>query len=56
METFLRRLYKYKESEFKNAKENYLTEILSQCLITDLQFREKFLALLEINNAKKIRL
>ncbi len=54
METFFGRLYKYKESEFKNAKENYLTEILSQCLIVDLQFREKFLALLEIKNAKEL--
>jgi hypothetical protein len=44
METFYKRLYKYRERLTKNAKENFLTEILAQCLIVDFSFRDRFLA------------
>jgi hypothetical protein len=49
MDSFFNRLYKYKQSDLKNQKENFLTEIFAYCLNNDLIFRKKFLKLISCN-------
>lgn len=46
MKSFFHKLYKYKQSDLRHQKENFLTEILAQCLITDKIFQKKFLLLI----------
>ncbi len=43
MQSFFQNLYKYKQSEQRHQKENFITEILSYCLENDIVFGKKFL-------------
>jgi hypothetical protein len=54
MASFFHRLYKYKQSDLRNQKENFLTEILAYCLIRDNVFLEKFLSLLGLTSKIKL--
>jgi len=45
-----KRLYKYKELQAKNQKENFLTEILAYCLNNDRTFKKNFFELLGLSN------
>jgi hypothetical protein len=53
MASFFHKLYKYKQSDRRHQKENFLTEILAYCLVTDKIFQDKFLSLL--NNTDEIK-
>jgi len=53
MTSFFHRIYKYKQSDLRHQKENFLTEILAHCLLTDEIFQAKFLLL--INHDGKIQ-
>lgn len=46
MGSFFHRLYKYRESDLRHQKENFLTEIFAYCLINDKQFQTNFLFLI----------
>lgn len=46
MNSFFHRLYKYKQCETINQKENFLTEILSYALTADKIFRKHFLTMI----------
>jgi Holliday junction resolvase len=48
MESVFSRAYSYRERKHKNNLENYLIEIFSFCLGDDLQFRKKFLELINV--------
>lgn len=50
MTSFFQNLYKYKESDQRNKKENFLTEILAHCLRVDQHFRNDFLAFVGITS------
>jgi hypothetical protein len=49
MASFFQRLYKYKQSDRRHQKENFLTEILAHCLLTDKIFQSKFVSLINCN-------
>jgi len=48
MESIFSKVYSYREREKKNAKENFLTEILAHCLLKDDIFLTSFLQLLKL--------
>ena len=48
MESIFSRTYSYRERKDKNNLENYLIEIFSFCLDDDLQFRKRFLKLIDV--------
>jgi hypothetical protein len=43
------KIYKYRQSDLRHQKENFLTEIFSYCLTNDLIFRQNFLSLINYN-------
>lgn len=49
MSSFFHKLYRYKQSEIKNQKENFITEIFAHCLMNDCDFRKSFLTLIGCN-------
>ncbi len=53
MNSFFHRLYKYKQCESINQKENFLTEILSYSLTADKAFRKHFLKKIGYNDIVK---
>ncbi len=53
MESFFHRLYRYKQSDFRHQKENFLTEILAHCLDSDKIFQSEFLSLVNFNQEIK---
>jgi hypothetical protein len=46
MQSFFAKLYKYRHTDLRHQKENYLTEILAHCLREDEAFRTEFLKLI----------
>lgn len=50
MSSLFSKLYKYRQSELKNQKENYITEILTYCLENDQHFQNKFLDKIGVKN------
>ena len=50
MSSFFHKLYKYKQSDLRHQKENFLTEILAYCLETDKIFQGKFLSMLNFTD------
>ena len=50
-DTLFNRIYSYRESEDKNSKENYLTEIFAYTLENDESFFMSFLNLLQIKTS-----
>jgi hypothetical protein len=50
MPSLFNNLYKYRQSELRHQKENFLTEILAHCLRVDILFRNAFLTKLEIKS------
>ncbi|MEO6668181.1 MAG: PD-(D/E)XK nuclease family protein [Ferruginibacter sp.] len=53
MASFFHRLYKYKQSDQRHQKENFLTEILAHCLMTDKIFQGRFLSLINYTDEVK---
>ena len=49
MASFFKKLYKYKQSDSRHQKENFLTEILAHSLTTDKIFQNRFLILINYN-------
>lgn len=56
MRSIFDKIYSYRESETKNARENFLSEIFSFCLSTDNFFLYDFLALLEISEMENFNI
>lgn len=46
MASFFQNLYRYKQSDFKHQKENFITEIFAHCLTIDKYFQGEFLKLI----------
>jgi len=52
MDSIFSRTYKYKQTKKKNNLENFLNEILTYCLQTDIPFRERFFTLIDLPDKK----
>lgn len=51
MTSFFNKIYKYKQSDLRHQKENFLTEIFAYCLTNDLLFRQNFLSLIKCSES-----
>lgn len=51
MTSFFNKIYKYKQSDLRHQKENFLTEIFAYCLTNDLLFRQNILSLIYFNES-----
>lgn len=53
MTSFFNKIYKYKQSDLRHQKENFLTEIFAYCLNNDLLFRLHFLSLINYSGGSE---